>query len=278
MAREWAADVFRTPKKVEQVTNKACVILPMVRAQREPGERFWSSSRSQPIEEFILDAPYSRFTELLRNIKALIDIGPRVEGAKVVGIVSSVAKEGKTTIAANLAALMIASSGAPTLIIDADLHRRLLTAALAPEADRGLIEALDDPSELSSFIYKRERSGLHVLPCALSARVPNAAELLGSAKMEQLLAVARKAYDYIIIEVAPIMSVVDVKMIERFIDSFIFVVEWGHTKRSLVLEALSETPNIRERVTGIVLNKTDPVALRSIEAYKGDRFRNYYEE
>ena len=278
MAREWAADVFRTPKKVEQVTNKACVILPMVRAQREPGERFWSSSRSQPIEEFILDAPYSRFTESLRNIKALIDIGPRVEGAKVVGIVSSVAKEGKTTIAANLAALMIASSGAPTLIIDADLHRRLLTAALAPEADRGLIEALDDPSELSSFIYKRERSGLHVLPCALSARVPNAAELLGSAKMEQLLAVARKAYDYIIIEVAPIMSVVDVKMIERFIDSFIFVVEWGHTKRSLVLEALSEIPNIRERVTGIVLNKTDPVALRSIEAYKGDRFRNYYEE
>jgi succinoglycan biosynthesis transport protein ExoP len=55
-------------------------------------------------------------------------------------------------------------------------------------------------------------------------------------------------------------------------------VEWGHTKRSLVLEALSETPNIRERVTGIVLNKTDPVALRFIEAYKGDRFRNYYEE
>jgi succinoglycan biosynthesis transport protein ExoP len=277
MAREWAADVFRTPKKVEQITNKACVILPMVRPKRVAGS-FWGSTKSQPIEEFILDAPYSRFTESLRNIKALIDTGPRVEGAKVIGIVSSLAKEGKTTIAANLAALMTASSGARTLIIDADLHRRLLTAALAPEADRGLIEALDDPSQLNSFIYKRERSGLHVLPCALSTRVPNAAELLGSAKMEQLLEVARRDYDYIIIEVAPIMSVVDVKMIERFIDSFIFVVEWGHTKRSLVLEALSETPNIRERVTGIVLNKTDPVALRFIEAYKGDRFRNYYEE
>jgi succinoglycan biosynthesis transport protein ExoP len=66
------------------------------------------------------------------------------------------------------------------------------------------------------------------------------------------------------------MSVVDIKMIERFIDSFIFVVEWGHTKRSLVLEALSEAPNIHERVSGIVLNKVDPAALRSIEAYKGD--------
>ena len=277
MAREWAADVFRTPKKVEQVTNKACVILPMVRPKRASGG-FWGSTKSQPIEEFILDAPYSRFTESLRNIKALIDIGPRVEGAKVIGIVSSLAKEGKTTIAANLAALMIASSGARTLIIDADLHRRLLTAALAPEADRGLIEALDDPSELASYIYTRERSGLHVLPCALATRVPNAAELLGSAKMEQLLEVARKAYDYIIIEVAPIMSVVDVKMIERFIDSFIFVVEWGHTKQSLVLEALSEAPNVGERVSGIVLNKAAPSALKRIEAYKGERFRNYYEE
>jgi succinoglycan biosynthesis transport protein ExoP len=96
--------------------------------------------------------------------------------------------------------------------------------------------------------------------------------------MEELMAVARKAYDYIIVEVAPIISVVDIKMIEGFIDSFIFVVEWGHTKRSLVLEALSEVPNMHERVSGIVLNKADPLALRSIEAYKGERFRNYYEE
>ena len=278
LAREWAADVFRTPKKVEQVTNKACVVLPMVHAKREPGARLWSSAKSLSIEEFILDAPYSRFTESLRNIKALIDTGPRVEGAKVIGVVSSLAREGKTTIAANLAALMVASAGARTLVIDADLHRRLLTAALAPEARQGLIEALNDPSRLASLTFRRERSGLDVLPCALLARLPNAAELLGSVKMEQLLEVARKAYDYIIIEVAPIMSVVDIKTIERFIDSFIFVVEWGLTKRSLVLEALSETSNIRERVTGIVLNKTDPVALRSIEAYKSDRFRNYYEE
>jgi succinoglycan biosynthesis transport protein ExoP len=163
MGREWVADVFRTPKAVEQVTNRTCVILPMVEAKRVARAKFWHATRWQPIEEFILDAPYSRFTESLRNIKALIDTGPRVEGAKVIGVVSSLAREGKTTIAANLAALMIASSGARTLIIDADLHRRLLTAALAPEATQGLTEALDDPSQLPSLVCKRERSGLHSL-------------------------------------------------------------------------------------------------------------------
>jgi succinoglycan biosynthesis transport protein ExoP len=70
------------------------------------------------------------------------------------------------------------------------------------------------------------------------------------------------------------MSVVDIKMIEHFIDRFIFVVEWGQTKRSVVLKALSEAHMIRERLIGIVLNKADPFALRGVEAYKGD----YYQE
>jgi succinoglycan biosynthesis transport protein ExoP len=72
------------------------------------------------------------------------------------------------------------------------------------------------------------------------------------------------------------MSVVDMKLIERFIDRFIFVVEWGQTKRSLVQEALSEAQIIRERVAAVVLNKAHPFALRTIEAYKGGRFRDYY--
>jgi succinoglycan biosynthesis transport protein ExoP len=276
MAREWAAGVFRTPKMVEQITGLPCVVLPMVQGKRERRAILFTSA--MPIEEFVLDAPYSRFTETLRNVKALVNAGQLRHGAKVIGVLSSVSKEGKTTIATNLAALIIASSGARTLLIDADLHLRLLTARLAPDAREGLIEALDDPTRLASLVYRRQRSGLDVLPCVLSTRVPNAAELLGSPKMEQLLVDARKTYDYVIIEIPPIMSVVDVKMIERFIDNFIFVVEWGHTKQSLVLEALSEIDMIRERVSSIVLNKADPLALRSIEAYKGNRFGDYYQE
>jgi polysaccharide biosynthesis transport protein len=276
IAKEWAADVFRTSKEVEEVTGKYCVFLPMVKAERPPS--FDGSTEPMLLEEFVLDAPYSRFTEALRNLKAVIDTGQLGDGVKVIGVVSSVPKEGKTTIAANLAALMIASSGARTLIIDSDVHLRLLTARLAPEAREGLIEALVDPSRLATLVSKRRRSGLDVLPCALSTRLPNAAELLGSPEMEQLLAAARRAYDYIVIEIAPVMSVVDIKLIERFVDRFIFVVEWGETKRSLVLEALSEAEIIRERLVGIVLNKADPFALRMIEAYKGKRYRDYYQE
>jgi succinoglycan biosynthesis transport protein ExoP len=265
LGREWAADVFRTAKAVEQITDKSCVILPKI------------SAKSQLVEEFVIDAPYSRFTETLRNIKALIDADHCVEGAKVIGVVSSVPNEGKTIVAANLAALTIASSGARTLIIDSDLHLRKLTAGLAPDARVGLLEALENPYRLDALVSRRH-SGLDVLACPTSDRIPNAAELLGSPEMEKLLAVARKSYDYIIIEIAPIMSVVDVRLIERFVDGFVFVIEWGQTKRSLVLDALSTAGMIRERVVGIVLNKADPLALRRIESYKGDRSGEYYRD
>jgi succinoglycan biosynthesis transport protein ExoP len=266
IGKEWVADVFRTPQAVEQVTGKKCVVLPMVEAT------------SNPIEEFVLDAPYSRFTEALRNVKALIDANKTVHGAKVIGVVSSVPKEGKTTVGANLAALMTAATGGRTLIIDSDFHAKKLTAALAPNAREGLLEALETPSRLSWLVSRRQRAGLDFLPCVSSARIPNSAELLGSPMMGQLLAVARKSYDYIIIEIAPVMSVVDVKLIERYVDQFVFVVAWGETKRDLVLDALSEADIIHDRIAGIVLNKTDPIAIQNVESYKGIKPGDYYQD
>jgi succinoglycan biosynthesis transport protein ExoP len=265
VGREWVSDVFRTPKAVEQVTGKKCIVLPMVDAT------------STPMEELVLDAPYSRFTEALRNVKAQIDNNRAVHGAKVIGVVSSLPKEGKTTVSANLAALMIASSGARTLVIDSDFHVRRMSAALAPDAREGLLEALENPTRLSWLVSRRQRSGLHVLPCVSSERIPNSAELLGSPMMGQLLSVARKSYDYIIIEIAPVMSVVDVKMIERFVDQFVFVVGWGETRRDLVLDALSEAEIIRDRLACTILNKADPAAIRNLESYKGIKPGDYYQ-
>jgi len=266
VGREWFADVLRNTKAVEQVTGVECVALPMVAA------------KSTALAEHVLAAPYSRFAESLREVKALIDAEPGGTGAKVIGVLSSLPKEGKTVVATNLAALLATSSGARTLVIDGDLHLHTLTSALAPDARKGLIEALDDPRQLAELVTRRLGSGADFLPCASASRVPNAAELLGSAKMERLLATARKSYDYIIIEIAPLMSVVDVKAIERFVDGFVFVVEWGRTKRLVVQDALAYAHAVRDRLVAVVLNKVDPVALRTAESYKGLRSGDYYQE
>ena len=95
--------------------------------------------------------------------------------------------------------------------------------------------------------------------------------------MEAVLEAARDAYDFVLIEAPPIMSVADTKMLENYVDQFIFVIEWGRTKRRLVQEALLEVEGVRNRLACVVLNKADPAALRSAEAYKGKKFGNYYE-
>lgn len=267
MGREWSAGVYRTPEQVTRDTGAYCVILPTV-DMRKRGR----------LDDYVLDAPYSRYTEAIRKVRASMRAYPSPNSDKVIGVVSSVANEGKTTVAHNFASLLSAYSKCKTLIIDCDLHRRNLTAELAPDAREGLLEALDDPSQLEKYISKRERSGVDVLPCALTERNPNVAELLGSSQMQKLLAVARENYDFIIIEIAPIVSVVDIKMIEHLVDKFIFVVEWGKTKRSLVEEALSEADVIRDRISCMILNKADPATLRTIESYKGRRIAEYFEE
>lgn len=268
VAREWTANVFKSPHDVEDFTGLKCVMLPLVDVNRD--------RQNAHMEEVVLDQPYSRFTEGVRGIRAHIGAVQAVREVKVIGVVSSVPREGKSIVASNLAALTVAASGKRTLLIDSDLHLRHLTNRLASDAQEGLIEALIDPSRLPMLVTKKDRSGLEILPCVLSERLPNAAEVLGSSQMEQLLLAARQSYDCIVIDIAPVMSVIDIKTIERFIDGFVFVIEWGSTKRSLLQEALSEAELINDRLICAVLNKADPRELRSLEVYKGNRFKDYY--
>ena len=270
LLRDFPFGVFRTSQQVTDVTGLFCAVLPAVESAEEQA--------SVKTGEYALNAPYSRFVETLRNIWALINVAQQKSDAKVVCVISSVPGEGKTTVATNLAAHFARHSTTRVLLVDADLHHPSLTERVAPDAKVGLKEALAEPKDLSKFVIRKERLNLDVLPCPISDRVPNAAELLGTAEMGQLVDTAREAYDLVIIEVPPMAAVVDYKMIARHCDRFVFVVEWGKTSQRMVLECLNDASAFLDRIVCIVLNKVDPSSLRSIERYKGERFHDYYSD
>lgn len=256
IGRDVLADVLRTRKAVEFVTQRPCVLLRRI----DPADR--------PIVEHVLSEPYSEFSEMLREVKISIDASlPRTE-AKVIGIVSTLPDEGKTVVASNLAALMTAAGCNKTLIIDCDLHTRGLTSVLAPGAREGLLEALENPLRLPRLVSHRAASGVDVLACVSPDRVPIAAELLGSDEMARVIEVARRQYDYVVVKIPPIHSHVDVKTIERFIDAFVMVIEWGTTKRSDVVDALATAQIINDRIVSVVLNKVETETLPTIESLK----------
>jgi succinoglycan biosynthesis transport protein ExoP len=164
------------------------------------------------------------------------------------------------------------------LLVDADLYRQSLTKSVAPEAEAGLKEALEKPEALKRFVVRSERLNLDVLPCPLRDRLPDPSELLETPELERLIEVARAAYDLVVIEVPPMAAMVDYKLIARHCDGFLLVVEWGKTSQRLVMECLSDTSVLLERLLCVILNKADVSALRSIEHYKGDRFHAYYSD
>jgi succinoglycan biosynthesis transport protein ExoP len=269
LARNFPFGVFRTSQQVTHATGLFCAVLPAIGSAEEQA--------SLQTGEYALNAPYSRFAETLRNIWALSNIAQQKSGAKVVCVISSVPGEGKTIVATNLAAL-VRHSGTRVLVIDADFHRRSLTENIASDAQVGLKEALVQPKALSKYVIRNERLNLDVLPCPVLDRIPNAAELLGTTEMEQLVDTAREAYDLVIIDAPPMAAVVDYKMIARHCDSFVVVVEWGKTSQRVVFECLNDASALLDRIVCVVLNKVDPSALRSIEQYKGDRFLDYYSD
>jgi succinoglycan biosynthesis transport protein ExoP len=247
-------------------------------ANRKPHSQVELSSS---LMRHVLDSPLSHFAETLRSAKIAIDLS-LVGRSKVIGVVSVLPDEGKTTVAMNLAAL-IAHQGATVLLIDGDMRKPGLTRSVAPRAKAGLVEALLDGRPLTELYVTEPESKLTILPAGGSRRVTHTSELLSSAGMKKLLRTAEKNFDYVIIDLPPIGVVVDVRAISPTLEAFVLVTEWGRTIRKAVRTTLLSERSIREKIVGVILNKVDENKLRryegygSIEYYSG-KYAGYYRD
>jgi polysaccharide biosynthesis transport protein len=251
--------------------------------------RMFSGNRTPPkqvelsssLMRHVLDAPLSHFAETLRSVKVAIDLS-LVNRSKLIGVISVLPDEGKTTVAMNLATL-IAHHGATVLLIDADMRKPGLTQSVAPRAKAGLVEALLDNRPLAELYVTEPESKLTILPAGGNRRVTHTSELLSSASMKKLLRTAEENFDYVIMDFPPIGVVVDVRAIAPMLEAFVLVTEWGRTIRKAVRTALSSDRGVREKLLGVILNKVDADKLRryegygSIEYYTG-KYAGYYRD
>ena len=83
---------------------------------------------------YVVNSPFSRFTEAIRSIKVAVDLNGAVKENKIIGITSSLPNEGKSTVAANFAQL-IAHAGGRVLLVDLDFEKSVAVAQ--PRARRG---------------------------------------------------------------------------------------------------------------------------------------------
>lgn len=227
-----------------------------------------------------IENPMSGFSETLRSIKLTADISFHDRRSKVIGMVSCLPKEGKTTVSKNLASL-IASGGSKTLLIDADLRNPGLTRSIGGDAEEGIIDVLVNNRPVKDVVKIEEDTGLHFLPGVVRRRLFHTSDVLASSGMRDLLAWARTEYDYVIVDLPPLAPVIDVRAVAHEIDGFVFVVAWGLTSRRLVRSILRAEDTVNEKCLGVVLNMADPRRLgkyqnfEDTENYVGN-YKSYY--
>ena len=229
---------------------------------------------AQDISELLrvaVASPLCKFADTLRTIKVAIDLNPSSERSHVVGVVSAVAGEGKSTISANLA-MLLGAMGSPTLLVDGDLRLSGLTKAIGIETGRSLADMVAGNGPPSALVRPLPDRNVWFLPCSDSAKTANSSQVLGSARMGDFLRAAGEHFHYVVVDIPPICALVDAKAIAPYVDSFLFVIEWGTTPRSAAQDALAHNEVVKEKCVGAVLNKADPALLRLYDTYGAESY------
>lgn len=188
------------------------------------------------------------FRKMRTNLSYMdVDNPPRV-----MVVTSPRPNDGKSTVAANLAAA-VAASGSATLLLDGDLRRPTVTTYMGAVAGSGLTDVLVGSAEPTEVIQDVAR--LPQLKVMGAGQVPpNPSELLGSQAMRHLL--ERLAKDFIvIIDAPPLLPVTDAAILTRHADGALVVIRAGKTPDHELAVALGNLKAINGRTLGVVLNR-----------------------
>jgi succinoglycan biosynthesis transport protein ExoP len=277
---------FRTRDQVRSVLETECLALVPLLPDRRAKRAFSGQGRllavqqaklpprsisCTPMMRVVIDSPSSPYAEAIQSIKLTVDHNSLAEGSKVIALTSCLPSEGKSTLAAAMAGLM-AQSGARVILLDCDLRHPSLSRALAQNARGGFLDVVAGRLDLADAVWTDPITSMEFLPTGAERGVPNAAEILTSNAAKSLFDALQIRYDYVIVDLAPLVASVDVRAMSGLIDSYILVIEWGATKIDAVQYALRHARGVQANIVGAVLNKVDMAGMGRYDSYGA----NYY--
>lgn len=215
----------------------------------------------------VVEKPLSQFTESIRSLRMGLRYAGLDKPLKTILVTSSLPSEGKSTIASNLA-LHAAASGEKVLLIDLDLRHPTLTGLYTPDSKAGIVDVLTGSARLAAVSITDEKTGLQFLPASRNIPAANTAEILGSAKVRELIASCRERYDLVIIDCPPLLPVVDSRALISSVDAVVLAIRWEKTSIEAVKSAIRQTFGLSSKLVGAVLSQVE---------MKKARYYNYYE-
>ena len=267
---ELANDLVRTPSDVARYLRIPLLgIIPDASEDRQV-------RRIDPCH-VVRKAPYSVTSESYRLCRTNLKLSGPAESMKVILVSSGMTGDGKTSVAANLAAAFVAANK-KVLLIDTDFRHPAIKsvfpkvsndASKAGHYDFGLSSVLMRQCPLRKAIRSSGIDGLDIIDCGpLPA---NPAELLGGALMVELLRELRKHYDHILIDGPPVLLVSDARVLAGIASTTILVFNASATKKGAAQRTIRELRNVNSRIIGCVL-----FSARAIKGgYFQEQFKSY---
>ncbi len=177
------------------------------------------------------------------------------EEVKAFALTSFSAAEGKSTISFQLAA-SFAQAGKRVLLMDADLRKSVLANRLRVHGKvQGLTHYLSGMATVRELLCQTDVPGLFIM--FAGARVPNAAEVLGSRSFKKLIPALKENFDYIIVDAAPVGQVVDCAIIAPELDGVLMVIDATNNSYKLERRVKNQLEKSGARVLGAILNRVD---------------------
>ncbi len=196
--------------------------------------------------------PKAIASEAFRTLRTNLQFTSPDREVKTILITSAGPEDGKSTVAANLAAAW-SQSGSRVVLVGCDLRRPVTHAIFGVRNTSGLSAYLSGRVSLDEVIIETKVPGLDLIPAGPIP--PNPAELLQSKAMRQCLRELRERYDVVLCDGAPAIAVTDAAVVASQTDGTVLVIQSGGTPKEAALHAKQLLERANARILGVVLNR-----------------------
>lgn len=195
------------------------------------------------------------------------------KGCKKVAFTSSEKGEGKTITATNVASALAQQMDTKVLIIECDLRRPQVHAALKLSPTPGITNYLNNECTIEDIIQPTKLKSLNAV--CYGAIPPNPSELLSSEMMADFIKSVEENYDYIILDTPPIGVVIDAVPLIKESDGVVVIVKNNSTTYPELNRILDSIKRAGGKTLGVIINRIKPSETRKYKRSSDNSYAYY---
>lgn len=192
------------------------------------------------------------FEESIDGLRTYLSLVDSMHGRKVLAVTSAISREGKTSLASQLAVSVASAAGRPTLLIDGDMRSPDIHRIFDIERGPGLSETLRGECPVEEAIETGFSDTLHLLTAGHLSSSPH--RILSNNRFADLIAKLGTMYHYIIIDTPPILAASEALLLARTADAAILCVRRDFSRVDQVADAFARLRTAGVQTAGAVLN------------------------